>query len=265
MESLNPRWRRLSSTVLWIYVVLVIVVLYLPMIPPPLFSLSDRGIGEALRSPSFDAYAAIWRTPILVSAMRTSLIVALCVGLITPVLAVLAARAVRELGVPRAVLLVILTPLFIPGVSMGLATAFFLQVLGLSPSLLSICAVHVLWALPFATLIVLTVMAGFDAVYLEAAYLLGANRWRGFFDVELPLIRSGILGAATFSMILSFNETVRTALVQGPLNTLQTYIWSTYRQVGLSATLYGLMSLLITVTLLLVAVFWVVETIREPT
>ena len=104
------------------------------------------------------------------------------------------------------------------------------------------------WALPFATLIVVTAMSTFDPVYLEAAYVSGAGRWRAFVDVELPLIRSGISGAATFSLILSFNETIRTAVVQGPLNTVQTYIWSTYRQVGLSPALYALMSLLIVLT-----------------
>ena len=69
----------------------------------------------------------------------------------------------------------------------------------------------------------------------------GAGRWRAFRDIELPLIWPGVSGAATFSFILSFNETVRTALVQGPLNTVQTYIWSTYKQIGLSPTLYALM------------------------
>jgi len=87
--------------------------------------------------------------------------------------------------------------------------------------------------------------------------LSGANRLRGFLDIELPLIRSGILGAATFSLILSFNETIRTSVVQGGYNTVQTYIWSTYKQVGLSPALYALMSLLIVLTLILVAVFLV--------
>jgi ABC-type spermidine/putrescine transport system permease subunit II len=138
---------------------------------------------------------------------------------------------------------------------MGLASALFFRQLGIPPSLLTISIVHVLWALPFATLIILTVMAGFDPVYLEAAYMHGANRWRAFHDVELPLIFPGIVSAGTFAMILSFNETERTALVQGPLNTVQTYIWSTYKQVGLSPSLYALMSLLILLTLAMVALF----------
>ena len=50
-------------------------------------------------------------------------------------------------------------------------------------------------------------------------------------------------------------ETIRTSLVQGPENTVQTYIWSTYKQVGLSPALYALMSLLIVLTVALVAAF----------
>jgi ABC-type spermidine/putrescine transport system permease subunit II len=80
----------------------------------------------------------------------------------------------------------------------------------------------------------------------------GAGRWRAFWDIEFPLIRPGLSAAATFALILSFNETIRTAIVQGPLNTVQTYIWSTYRQVGLSPTLYALMTLLIAITPVLI-------------
>jgi ABC-type spermidine/putrescine transport system permease subunit II len=110
------------------------------------------------------------------------------------------------------------------------------------------------WALPFAFLIVLAVMATFNPVYLEAAYLSGAGRWRAFRDIELPLIAPGVSGAAIFSMIISFNETIRTTMVQGPLNTVQTYIWSTFRQIGLSPTMFALMGMLILLTFALVLV-----------
>ena len=100
-------------------------------------------------------------------------------------------------------------------------------------------------------------MSTFDPVYLEAASMSGANRLRGFLDIELPLIRPGIVGAATFSLILSFNETIRTSVVQGRYNTVQTYIWATFKQIGLSPALYALMSLLIVLTFVLVAAFLV--------
>ena len=45
------------------------------------------------------------------------------------------------------------------------------------------------------------------------------------------------------------------SLVQGPENTVQTYIWSTYKQIGLSPTLYSLMSLLILLSIVLVFIY----------
>jgi len=203
-------------------------------------------------------YRELGSNPLLVGGIENSLLVALVVGLVTPPLALLAAMAVRELGVPRLVVLVVLLPLFIPGVSLGLATAVFFRALDITPSVWTIAAVHALWALPFAFLVILAVMATFDPVYLEAAYVQGANRWRAFVDVELPMIRHGITGAGIFAVILSFNETVRTALVQGALNTVQTYIWATFLQVGLSPTLHALMSLLIVLTLALASVLLIV-------
>lgn len=243
--------RRLSTGA-WCLTGAVLALLYLPLIPPVLFSVEAESGGFTLAW-----YARMWESPLLAGAVVSSLEAALIVAVLTPVLALGAAMAVRELKVPRLILVLVLLPLFVPSVSLGLAGAFFFRELGIPPSLLTIVVVQVLWALPFAALIVLTAMSTFDPVLLEAAHMSGAGRWRAFRDVELPLIWPGVSGAATFSFILSFNETVRTSLVQGPLNTVQTYIWSTYKQIGLSPALYALMTLLILLTLLLAVVMLV--------
>jgi spermidine/putrescine transport system permease protein len=246
------RNRSATRFVGWCCLSAVLVVIYLPLVPPIWFSVAPSEPGAAL---SLRWYLALWRDPLLVSAIETSLEVGVIVAIAATVLGLGAAMAIRGLRVPRLILALMLLPLFVPGVSMGLATALFFRLLGFEVSLAKIAIVQTAWALPFATLIVVTAMSAFDPVYLEAAYVSGAGRWRAFVDVELPLIRSGITGAATFSLILSFNETIRTSIVQGPLNTVQTYIWSTYRQVGLSPALYALMSLLILVTVALVSAF----------
>ena len=109
-----------------------------------------------------------------------------------PLLGLAASMAIRELGMPRLILALVLLPLFIPGVSSGLATALFFRQAGIPPSLLTIAIVQTVWALPFATLVILIAMSTFDPVYLEAASMSGANRLRAFLDIELPLIRPGI-------------------------------------------------------------------------
>jgi ABC-type spermidine/putrescine transport system permease subunit II len=244
-----------SNVFVWLYVGLVLLFIYLPLVPPLLFSVA---IGEAGAGTfTLSRYVEMWRNPVLTGAIVTSLEVGALVAVIAPLLGLAAAMAIRELRAPRLILSLVLLPLFIPGVSAGLATALFFREVGIPPSLLTIAIVQVVWALPFATLVILIAMTTFDPVYLEAASMSGANRLRGFVDIELPLIRPGILGAATFSLILSFNETIRTSVVQGGYNTVQTYIWATYKQVGLSPSLHALMSLLIVLTLMLVAAFLV--------
>ena len=236
----------------WTFAACVLFFLYLPLMPPIFFSLSQGGASGTLQELTLKWYAQLGDNPVLMGSLRTTIILGIITALITPLLGLLAAIAVRELKVPRLILMLILLPLFIPGVSMGLATAFFFRQLGAVPTYWTIAVVHILWALPFATLIILTVMASYDPILTEAAYVLGSNRLRAFLTVELPLIWPGIFGAGLFSLILSYNETVRTALVQGPLNTVQTYIWSNYLQVGLSTEMYALMSLMILLTLILV-------------
>lgn len=252
-------WRALH----WAFIFLVLAFLYVPLIPPVLFSFSHNGVSLAFKNLTLSWYGGLWGNSLLMNGMRTTALLGVITLLVTPVLGLLAAMAIRELRAPRLILLIILLPLFIPGVSMGLATAFFFRQLDIPSSYWTIGIVQIVWALPFATLIILTVMASYDPILTEAAYMLGANRWHAFRTVELPLIWPGIFGAGLFALILSFNETVRTALVQGPLNTVQTYIWSTYLQVGLSPEIYALMSLLIGLTLALVGTLMVAQRRRK--
>jgi len=250
---------RATDALIWAGLGLVLLFLYAPLVPPAIHSFA----GAVAAGDPFRHYVAIFQDQRLMRAVRTSLAVGGLVALIAPLLALLAAQAVRAWRTPRLIIALVLLPLFVPGISMGLATGLFFQILGVPPSLLTITAVQVLWALPFAFLIVLTVMAGFDQVYLEAAYMSGAGPLRAFLAVELPQIHQGILGAALFSLILSFNETVRTAVVQGGRNTVQTYLWSQYQQVGLSPHLFALMTLIIGVTLLLIALVAVLDRRRR--
>jgi ABC-type spermidine/putrescine transport system permease subunit II len=233
----------------WAGVALAIAFLYLPLIPPAIEAFS----GLDPEGGPFQHFAAMLEDARLMKAARLSLIVGLLVAVLTPLLALVAAEAIRAWRVPRLVLAIGLVPLFVPGISMGLATALFFQALGVPPSLWSIVAVQVIWAFPFALLLVVTAMAGFEPVYLEAAYMSGASRFRAFLEVELPQIGQGLIGAALFSLILSFNETIRTSVVQGGRNTVQTYLWAQYQQVGLSPEQYALMTVLILGTVVLMA------------
>jgi spermidine/putrescine transport system permease protein len=245
---------------MWLIIGATLAFLYMPLVPALLLSVRGEGAEEF----TFRWFYELRRIPLVLNALRTTAAIALLVGLTAPILGLLAALSIRELRLPRLILLTMLLPLFIPGVSMGLACAFLFRLLDMPPSLLTIVIVQVLWALPFATLIILTVMSTLDPIYLEAAYLSGAGRWRAFCDIEFPLIAPGVFGAASFSVIISVNETVRTSVVQGAWNTIPTYIWSTYKQVGLSPALYALMALVVLSTVALAGFYLLLNRPKQP-
>lgn len=253
-------WGRKTTWALALLTAVVLAFLYVPLVHPVVSSLEpESGTGVSL-----DAYSSLFDDPLLPDSLRTTIVAATLSALAAAGLGLLGALAIREFRAARLVLMVLLAPLFVPGVSMGLADAFFFRQLGIESSLLTIVLVQALWALPFAVVIVLTAMSTFDPIYLEAAYVHGANRVRAFRDVELPHIAPGLVGSALFSFVLSINETVRTQLVQGPLNTIQTYIYSTYLQVGLSPSIYALMSLLIVISVVLFLVLFARAVLARP-
>ncbi len=131
---------RRSHALVWLYVSFVLLFIYLPLLPPLVFSVAT---GEA-GAPAFtlSRYAEMWRNPVLTNAIVTSLEVGGIVALIAPLLGLAAAMAIRELPTPRLILSLVLLPLFIPGVSAGLATALFFQLIGIPPSLVAIAIVQ---------------------------------------------------------------------------------------------------------------------------
>lgn len=257
----DARAARFSFTAL---LVLVLVFLYGPLLQPILVAFSKTGQVDAGMTFTTQWFSEMVQSRMIVTSLRTSIIAALLSAIITPVLALLAAMAIREFRAKRAIVMLMILPLFIPAVTMGLACAFFLKLLGIPSSLATIMLVQVIWSLPFAFLVIVAVMASFNTVFLEAAYMSGANRWRAFIDVELPAIAPGLSGAAIFAAIISFNETIRTAMVQGPYNTIQTYIWSTFLQIGLSPQLFAVMASLILITVGLVF-FMILISFWRPT
>ncbi len=242
----------MEHLLMWSFFLLVLVFLYAPLVPPIIGSFSSADGATS-------AYTEILRDPVLMNGVMNTLLIGILVAVATPLLALALAQALRAWQRPKLILTLVMLPLFVPGVSMGVATALFFRVTGMEASILSMVLVQVLWCLPFATLVILTAMSGFDQVYLEAAHMLGSNPMQAFFEIELPQIVQGLFGAAIFSLILSFNETIRTSIVQGGENTVQTYLWSQYQQIGLSPPLYALMTILILLTLGLIILLAVLD------
>jgi putative spermidine/putrescine transport system permease protein len=89
---------------------------------------------------------------------------------------------------------------------------------------------HTVLALPFVIINVAAVLQRMDWRVEQAARSLGASALRAFFLVTLPLIRPGIVVAAIFAFITSFDEVVVALYISGSsAMTLPVQMWSGLR------------------------------------
>lgn len=199
-----------------------------------------------------------WDKPLMVS-----MLVSVCVAGVTTIVAVLVGRSIARMDKPLWVILLALIPLFVPGMTLGAGVFVWIRsVLGLQLGYWSVFLGQMIWSMPFALLVVLVVSVRFDRVLLEAAEDLGAGPWRRFWDIELPLIRAGVVGAWLFSFLLSFNELERTIFLRGLTTTMPVYNWemasSQQTQVPI---LFALSTIIFAVTLPVIGYFfWILFT-----
>lgn len=237
-----------------VYTVLVIVALLLPLAYLLPLSLNPDGAPRIPLEPTLAWYEAVLSNGDLIAALVQSVKLGALTSVIATPLAFLSAMGTRNVARRSAVIGVLLLPVFMPGTSVGLGLAVYFQLFEIELSIWTMLVAHVLWAFPFAYIIVLTSMASFDAHLKEAAYDLGASEVRAFVDIELPHIKPGLLGAAIFSFTLSFNEFSRTTLVRSATDTLPTYVWGRVQNLGLDPTIYAVSALTIILSAALLAV-----------
>ena len=85
---------------------------------------------------------------------------------------------------------------------------------------------NILYGLPQAVLIIEAALRQSDARYYEAAEILGASRWRQFFDITLPNAKFGLLSAGFVVFTVTITDFGNAAVIGGNYRVLATEIYS---------------------------------------
>lgn len=253
--SYAPVWKRLGK---WGGFAMLGLI-YFPLLWLILLSISRNPLGGIPGHFSLEHYRALFANDAWHMPMLASLVIGVIVGLICAVAATIIGRALPTLSSPGKVLFLFVIPLFVPGMSMGAALLIFTRaVLGLKLGFWSVALGHFVWAFPFALLIILVVTTRFDHRLVEAGRDLGASNWRVFWDIEFPILMPGIVSAALFGFLMSFNEVMRSIFLRGTTETMPVWSWvQAAAQQSQVPIIFSLASIVLLVTLpLLCAAFW---------
>jgi len=250
----GPAWTRPAGR--WLlrgFVWLVMLYLAAPIVIVVLVSFNDaQHLSFPPEALSLRWYRRYLEDPQWLQATWLSLEVALITALVATLLGTLAAYALSRHRVPARglVMALLVSPLVVPAIVLAVAMYGQQTRWGLIGTTGGLVVAHSVVALSYVVIVTSAAFATLDRRLEQAAASLGAKPWRGFLRVTLPLVKPGIVSAAIFAFIHSFDEVVITLFVAGvQRRTLPLKMWEFIHH-ELDPTIAAVSSLLILLALL---------------
>jgi putative spermidine/putrescine transport system permease protein len=173
-------------------------------------------------------YASAWSEFQLQDVLIVTFEVVGAVVVISGLLGVTAAYALarREFAGKKVIMLVILLPLIVPPITFGIPLATVLYQTGLAGSFWGVVAANLVPTVPFVILVMIPFIEQIDPRIEAAARVFGANTFKLFVHVLMPLLLPGILAALLLVLVRTIAMFELTFLVAGP--TSQTLVVALY-------------------------------------
>jgi len=253
----------LSRWPLRLWLVLVAIFLYAPLLTLIAFSFNDSRRNIVWQGFTLDWYGAVFNDTDLLAAFGNSLTIAAISTIVSLILGALVAVACWRFRFPFKPMFegALALPIVVPEICMGVAMlVFFSRVMPWPDdlpwpfSLGAIIIAHISFSFPFVAVIVRARLASFNRELEEAAKDLGASEWRAFIDVLVPHMKPALIAGALLAFTLSLDDFVITFFTAGP-DTV-TFPVKVYSMVRFSVTpeVNAASTLLIVVTVLLTAI-----------
>jgi ABC-type spermidine/putrescine transport system permease subunit II len=236
--ALEPALLKVLSAAFTVFIVGYILI---PILVTLIMSFNDANmIRFPINEWSLKWYRDFFGSAQFTGALLNSLSVAIGTTLLATVSGVLAAWAFERYPVPfRDVLyMIIMLPLFMPGVVLGLGVAISfggIEIFGyqLYGSRLLLVLAHSLWAMPLVFMLMEATFRTVDHRIVEASYDLGGKPLQTFLEIVVPSVSTGIISSALFAFVISLNEFVMALfLTDRDTQTLPVLMWLSLRSAG---------------------------------
>lgn len=253
MRKFNPPMAVLAAGLLFLYAPLVVVMIY---------SFNASKLVTVWTGFSVQWYAELLSDDRIRDAALNSVIVACASATLATAFGTLAGYVLARFGAFRtrtALFGVLAAPLVMPEIMIGLSLLLlFVGAQQLFPwmparGLTTIVIAHASLTFAYVAVIVQARLAGMDRAAEEAAADLGAPPHAVFFFITLPMIAPAVAVGWLLAFVLSLDDLVIASFVSGPQSTtLPMVVFSSIR-LGVSPKINALATLLIAVTLVLLA------------
>lgn len=220
---------RTSRTLLYIYGLLILVVLYLPLVAVGFASVSKaRYLSFPVRRYTSEWLTSSITSPNVHNLVLTSLKIATLVAIISVVIGFFGALAFARFQWKYRSLFqkLILLPIFFPQAVLGLALLIWFSAIGITPSWKTAVIAHLVWITPITTLIIAIRAYGFDPSLEDAARDMGASTFTIMREITLPLLMPAVVAAGLFAFLLSWGNFPLSLFTSGVDATLPKWLYS---------------------------------------
>jgi putative spermidine/putrescine transport system permease protein len=195
---------------LLLIVALVVIFLFFPLIVAVTMAFDARDYLGAFPPHGFSLqwFHRFFNDDFYMNGLRTSVTVAIVSTLLSTVIGVSAATVLAENDFrgKQALEALFLSPLVVPSVVVGFALLLFFAKIGVYGGFARLVGGHVIITIPYTIRVSLAGLVGIPKSVREAALVLGANEWRAFWTVSLPLARANIFAGAIFAFVFSMDD-----------------------------------------------------------
>ena len=233
----------------------ILVIIPLSFNAEPYFTFTPAMLGLDPDGFSLRWYQDILNNEQWMRAIRNSFFIGFFATLLATTLGTIAALGLSNSRMPyrTAVMAVLLSPMIVPVIITAAGMYFFYSSIGLSQTFLGLILAHATLGTPFVVITVTATLSGFDRSLMRASASMGAAPTETFFKVVVPLITPGVISGALFAFITSFDEVVAVLFLSGPeQRTVPRQMWAGIRE-QISPTILAVATLLIVVSVLLLA------------
>jgi putative spermidine/putrescine transport system permease protein len=225
---------RIWHYTLWLVCGLVLLFLALPMAAViPLSFNAEPYFTYPMPGWSLRWYNAVFASASWHRAALNSLIIAIPTMVLSMALGTPAAIGLNRSNFRFKPILIgfMISPMIAPVVITAVGIFFFFARLGLVSTYLGLVLAHSALATPFVLIAITATLSGFDHNLVRAGLSLGASPLTVFFRVTMPIIMPGLIAAALFAFITSFDEVVVTFFLAGiEQHTLPREMWKGARE-----------------------------------
>ena len=252
-----------------VYLALVLILMYLPILVVVLFSFN----GDSSRNAAitFSGFSLQWYVGLFSpekgysDALMTSLRIALLSVTVSSVLGTLGAVGMLRKKLKSSLLAragnatlslfeqITMLPIMIPEIILGIAFLALFSALRLPFGELTLVLSHISFCVPYIYITVKSRLSTLDPALNEAARDLGASPVRAFMTVTLPLIAPAVISGSLLAFAMSMDDFVISFFVNGAqTTTLPLKVYSSVK-VGVTPSVNALCTVMLGVAFLIVA------------